>query len=393
MKNNKLEANILIAVNALRKTIEMFAGPFLTTYFIKTSAESILDVSIYNIMCYVILIISFYFIGFIIKSKFRIGSLRVGVITNFIYILSIIILKEKVIDYLWLLSILYGISSALYYLPYNLFTSSKIKNEDRTRYEVVKEIVLSTINIVLPIALGSIITVTNYIQTAVIILVISLIQVILSFFITPIEESKETFRIRNVFSAIKKDKNVRNIMLTEYLIGVCISYSALVTITTILVYNAFSSDLNLGIVTSVAAVLQLVVLHLYGKYYENKDNSKILILSSLVPIFCLGMFLIFKNNATVVIYNLGYTIFVKLIDVIRVVKLYDVSNSSEHIDKTNLCEFWVLREICLNLGRVTGFVLLFIAGLLNTTIALNVVMIVLSLTIFVSGMVLKTVKA
>lgn len=393
MKNNKLEANILIAVNALRKTIEMFAGPFLTTYFIKTSAESILDVSIYNIMCYVILIISFYFIGFIIKSKFRIGSLRVGVITNFIYILSIIILKEKVIDYLWLLSILYGISSALYYLPYNLFTSSKIKNEDRTRYEVVKEIVLSTINIVLPIALGSIITVTNYIQTAVIILVISLIQVILSFFITPIEESKETFRIRNVFSAIKKDKNVRNIMLTEYLIGVCISYSALVTITTILVYNAFSSDLNLGIVTSVAAVLQLVVLHLYGKYYENKDNSKILILSSLIPIFCLGMFLIFKNNATVIIYNLGYTIFVKLIDVIRVVKLYDVSNSSEHIDKTNLCEFWVLREICLNLGRVTGFVLLFIAGILNTSIALNIVMIVLSLTIFVSGMVLKTVKA
>ena len=93
MKNAHLEGNVIIAINALKNIIVLFLGPFLTAYFIKTSQESIVDLSIYYIFSYILLAIGSFVIAGIIKNKFRIGMFRIGVILNFIYILAIIILK------------------------------------------------------------------------------------------------------------------------------------------------------------------------------------------------------------------------------------------------------------------------------------------------------------
>lgn len=100
MKEYQKESTIIIIINALRKIIEIFSGPFLTTYFIKTSLESILDISIYNTFSYIVLAITCLIVGYIIKNKFKMAAFRAGVIINFIYILTISILKEKIIYHL-----------------------------------------------------------------------------------------------------------------------------------------------------------------------------------------------------------------------------------------------------------------------------------------------------
>ena len=93
MKDKKQESNIIIAISAMNKVIQLFLGPFLTAYFIKKSQESIVDLSIYNIISYIILGIGSFIIASIIKNKFRIGMFRIGVILNYIYILTIIVLR------------------------------------------------------------------------------------------------------------------------------------------------------------------------------------------------------------------------------------------------------------------------------------------------------------
>lgn len=55
MKNTKSEGNIIIAINAMKKIMTLFLGPFLTTYFIKTSQESIVDLSTYYIFSNILL--------------------------------------------------------------------------------------------------------------------------------------------------------------------------------------------------------------------------------------------------------------------------------------------------------------------------------------------------
>lgn len=67
MINKKLEGNSIIAINNMRKIMDMFLGPFLTAYFIKTSKDSINSISIYYIFSYLILAILTYFVATIIK--------------------------------------------------------------------------------------------------------------------------------------------------------------------------------------------------------------------------------------------------------------------------------------------------------------------------------------
>ena len=126
----KSEANIIIAINAAKKIMIIFLGPFLTAYFIKTSAESMIDLSIYYIFSYILLGLGSIIVATIIKNKFQIGMFRIGVITNFIYILSILILRENIVNHLVIISILYGISSSAYWFPYNTFVINKIENSN-----------------------------------------------------------------------------------------------------------------------------------------------------------------------------------------------------------------------------------------------------------------------
>ena len=128
MKKKKLEENVIIAIDCLKKIMVLFLGPFLTAYFIKVSNSSAVDLSIYYIFSYIILALGSLIVASIIKNKFRIGMFRVGVILNFIYILTIIVLKENIVNHLAIISILYGASSSVYWFPYNLFVINKINN-------------------------------------------------------------------------------------------------------------------------------------------------------------------------------------------------------------------------------------------------------------------------
>lgn len=392
LKNKKLEANIIIAITALKRIMLIFIGPFLTTYFIKKSAESISDLSIYYIFSYIILAIGSFFVAIIVKNKFRIGMFRIGVIINFFYIMAIIILKEKIIDNLWLISILYGLSASAYFFPYNLFVINKVDNSERTSYTVKSIIVESIVGILCPFLLGSIITVTNYELTALIILVISFIQIILSFRLTPDKENElPKFDARNTWNKLKKNKQIQKMSIVEFFIGMNVSDGALEILMTILIFNSFKTDMNLGIITSIIAILSIIAVQTYGKAYKNRDDSKFIVISSILPVISVLTLLLWRNNVTIIIYNICYVIFTKLLSLTRQIRLFNLSDSYI-VDKNSQCEFFAIREVILNLGRVTSYILLLFAGLSGSEIAFNIVMILLTLSILVMGLNVRKIE-
>lgn len=386
MKNKKTEENIIIAINAIKKVMILFLGPFLTAYFIKKSQESIIDLSIYYIFSYILLGVGSFIVASIIKNKFRVGMFRVGVIFNFIYIMAIIILKEKIVDYLWLISILYGVSSSIYWFSYNLFVINKIDNERRTEYTVKSKIISSIIGVLCPIVLGSIITVTNYELTAIIILIISIIQIILSFMLSPDNKTNlSKFNARQTFDKLKSDKQIRRTSIVEFFIGMNVSDGALEILMTILILDSFKTDMNLGIITSITTVLSMICVHLYGKIYKKRDDKSLVIASSILPVIAVFILLIWRNNITIIIYNICYVIFTSLLALTREIRLFNISDSYI-VDKNNQCEFFALREGILNMGRVIGYTMLLLAGLTNSRFVLSIVMILLTLSIPITGL-------
>ena len=392
MKSKNIEGNIIIAINAMKKIMVIFLGPFLTAYFIKTSQESIIDLSIYYIFSYILLAIGTFIVANIIKNKFRIGMFRIGVILNFFYIMSIIVLKEKIINHLEIISVLYGISSSAYWFPYNLFVINKIDNNERTEYTVKSKIVSSVIGILCPILLGSIITATNYELTAVIILFISLIQIILSFMLMPKEEKNlPKFNFKNTWNKLKNNKQIRKMSIVEFFIGMNVSDGALEVLMTVLIFNSFKTNMNLGIITSITTVLSMICVHMYGKIYKNRDDKKIIIISCILPVISVLILLVWRNNITVIIYNVCYVIFTSLLTLTREIRLFNLSDSYI-VDKNNQCEFFAIREGILNCGRVFGYLMLLLAGVSGSNLVLNVVMVLLTLSIFIMGLNIRKIE-
>ncbi len=385
MKNKKIEADIIIAINAMKKIMILFLGPFLTAYFIKTSKESLIDLSLYYVLSYIILAIGSFLVASIIKNKFRIGMFRIGVILNFFYIMFIVILKEKIVDHLGLMSILYGISSSTYWFSYNLFSINKIENIKRTEYTVKSKIVSSTIGIICPILLGTIITATNYELTAVIILFISIIQIILSFMLTPDKENElPKFNLKNTWNNLKDNNQIRKTSLVEFLIGMNVSDGALEILMTILIFDSFKTNMNLGIITSITTILSMIFVHIYGKVYKNKDDKIIITISSILPVISVLVLLMWKNNITIIIYNVCYVIFTSLLTLTREIRLFNLADSYI-VDKNNQTEFFAIREGILNCGRIFGYLMLLFAGLSGNQFILNIVMVLLTLSILAMG--------
>lgn len=373
------ESDNLIIISSLRKIIEIFFGPFLTTYFIKVSYNSLLDLSIYNIITYVVLGIGGLIVGYIVRNKFQLGMFRIGVISNFIYILSIVILKESIIEYLPIIAFLYGFSLTTYYYPYNLFIANKVTNKERANYELKKQLSNTIIAILTPIILGGIITTANFQLTALIILFISLIQIILSFFIKPHENKNYKFTPIKSLKNLIKNKDVVNMFKVEYFKGMNVSSGALEIVVVVLIFNAFRTDLNLGILSSISSIFMLVLQYIYTKKFKNRNDKLMILLYSIIPVISLILFLNFTNNITVVLYYFCYTAFVNVLNFIISIRLYNLSNIKT-IREENEMEFWSIRELVLNLGRITSYILLFIIAKIGIEY-LNYLLISLTLTI------------
>lgn len=391
-KKIKSEQNTIIIMDAIKKIMTIFLGPFLTAYFISTSTNSILNIAIYYIFTYATMALSTLVVAALAEKRNRIKIFRIGIILNFIYILIIILLKEKIINYLPIISILYGISASCYYFPYNLFIINKVKNTERTNYMVKLFITISVVGILFPIIFGSIITITNYILTAVIVLFISLIQIILSFFITDNHNGYlEEYNLKKAWLELKKNKQVINCLAGEFFIGMNICNGTLETVMVILILNSFKTNINLGIITSIATLLSILVVKIYGLIYNKRDDKKVIIISSIIPVISLIIFLILKTNTTVIIYKFSYVIFAEILSLVRKIKIFNLSNS-KIVNKSNQCEFNAIREVTLNVGRVTGYTLLLLAGLTQSAVVLNIVTIILTLSLLVMSINLTKVK-
>lgn len=127
------------------------------------------------------------------------------------------------------------------------------------------------------------ITVTNYILTAVIILLVSVIELMCSFYVSQIPDKQRKYNLLKTLQKFMKNKQLKKWFLVEFVIGLVISDAALGVLITILILNSFETDMNLGIINSITAIIILVITFLYAKYYKGKNDKNIIIISSILP--------------------------------------------------------------------------------------------------------------
>lgn len=176
-------SKIIILDRVIGNIIELFLSTFLAAYFYKITEDNMIYISIYYIISWISATIGAFLLGDYIKRKNKVVLYRYGTFIKAIYILLIIILKEKILDYVWLIAIIYGISTATTGFPFNMMESEAVDEKERTKYMGYKSAIGEITKIVVPIFLGAYITYTSYEIAAILLFVFSIIKLIISLFI------------------------------------------------------------------------------------------------------------------------------------------------------------------------------------------------------------------
>lgn len=356
---------ILFSLRILKSILNNFVDVFLVLYFLNVSNSNILPLGIYKLVAIIAIWLVIFLARNYCKSSGRIRFLRIGVILYFLYFLAIIVLREKVVDYIYFIGLLYGLEEGFYYSVYNMIESDGIENKDRAKYIGSYTAVKNIISIIFPLIFGGLIQKSGFINATIFALFIVVLQIILSniFKDNNIPKGKKT-DFKKFGEVVKNHNEFKNIIAAKICAGLTYSEGALSYVITIYIIKIFSESMSLGIFTSIFSIISVIIGLLFVKVIKPKHYNNLMIFTSTITIILLCIMLLNCNFVTIVLYNLFQTISKGLTDLINERNVSNFSNISA-IKKEFKVEYFLSIETSLFIGRVISNILFIFMAFTN----------------------------
>lgn len=346
--------NVLFSFRVLKSILNHFVSSFLVLYFLTLSESNILPLGIYNIVSISVIFITIFLLRNICKSKYRIHLLRIGIILDLIYFIAIIVLKQNIIDYIYIVGILYGLEEGFYYSVYNMFESNGVSNKERTRYNGTYTAAKSILSIMFPLIFGSLIAVTGFLKSLIIVIIIVLIRIILSFIFKDDNlPSTNKTNLKEFTIKVSQNKNIMQMYKINIFNGLTYSEGAFKSIVTLYIIKVFSDSFSLGIFTSIFSLISCILGILFARKINKKYYSSIMKISTILTIISLCIMIIDCNAITIIIFNFLQTISKNLTTLINDTSQANLSNIDE-IKKDYKVEYFLGTELSLFIGRFIG---------------------------------------
>lgn len=386
MKNKiSKSARALMTCDLTNSIVSLFGETFLVAYFLQISNENIVQVSIYYIILYALLALGSFLLGNVMKSKpqKRVIIYRFGIVIKSVYILLIVLFKEKISQYFIVIAIFYGIAESLYWSAHDVMNMEIVDNDNRKSYMTAKRILSKLIHIIIPIILGTSIELTSFTSISIYIFVLTLFQMMISLYIDvskfEIKGKKEKYSLKkfmNELSIVQKEK-LKQVYKLSFLYGVMMdTIRVLVIIITIM---TFKTSLNLGILTTLFSICTIISLYVFNKFYQRKSLKSLLIFCSVLAVSGVIGLLLNINKTTLVIYNFTYSITVYILEVMFKIKTDNIIREF-NIEKW-IVEYHTFIDFFMELGRIIGFLLMLIIGLLNNIVYFKVLLLIVTVSI------------
>jgi hypothetical protein len=368
-KHLRANSHILIAIEALLHSKDVFVSTFLLTYLARLSASANpIAFGLYEIAGYTVMGFAALALAPVIR-KHKLAYYRLGILFEVVQITLIATLGGHVNDFLLLLAFINGMGSTFFWRPNAFFSITEIPNRRRISFETKKAIFGSLAKIASPIILGLIISDTTYSATANIILVITLAQLALSLLLKPTAKIKTAPKSANLLQVLRQMlslKSIRQIMFLHFLRGALVSGSAILVVVTTITNNTFHSDADIGAFTTVAAIFSTALLLLYGKQplKDSKYSRCLSLISAPLAVLPVIIFVLYPTPAMTAVCYISTLALVKtFLNTICTVRVHNVLNAEHKIHQT-LFEAEAVMEAFLCLGRVLSLLIMVAFSLL-----------------------------
>jgi YQGE family putative transporter len=352
MEKKMSNYKVLFGLRVLKSIISSFVDIFLVLYFLNISDSNILPLGIYKLVAVITIYLVIFLNRNFAKSKHRANLMRIGIIFDFVYFTTIILLKDKVVDYIYLIGLLYGLEEGFYYSVYNMLESDGISNEERPKFTGSYTATKSILSIIFPLIFGSLIYATGFLKALAIVFVIVVIRIILSFIFKDknIPNTNKT-NMKEFFKLTKNSKKFKQMYLIEFFNGLTYSEGAFSYIVTIYIIKVFSNSFSLGVFTSIFSVITCIIGILFAKIIKKEHYATMIKVSMTFTIISLFIMIFNCNFVTIVLFNLFQTISKSLMDLINGNSQGNLCND-ERIRKEYKVEYWLTNETALCIARI-----------------------------------------
>ncbi len=355
------DLSLLLIIGGLYSLSIALSNTFVNIYLWKQSGE-LADLAMYNLSIVVAQPLTFILAGRWAKKVDRVIVLRIGVIFLALFYVTVLLVGTKASDYLLLLGVLLGIGYGFYWLAYNVLTFEITEPETRDFFNGFLGILGSVGGMIGPVAAGFIISRLEKLTGYTVVFGLSLglfsIAVLLSFFLKR-RPAHGRYWFQRIISERKHDKNWRMITNAHYFQG--LREGVFVFIVSVFVFIATDSEMALGTYGLINSGISFLAYYFVSRMVKKEYRKKAILIGGII--LFLAIFLI--------VFNLSYfrlLLYAALIAVAYPLLLvpyssmtYDVIGRGWKAAEMRI-EYIVVRELFLNLGRVSS-ILLFLAAI------------------------------
>jgi len=356
------EKNVMFLLNVFKNIINVYFDTFFVFYFFKVANYEVLPLAKYYVTLYLFIGIGFFLIRNAMKKNIKVPYYRIGISLQAIYIALIMLLKDNIINYIFLVGIVKGIADGFYHFPKNILSIEKINNDERQRYSGLVNTVNKISSIIVPLILGVALTFMSYTNLGKIFFVLFIVMFVLTFYIDDSVHYNKKIEMKKFWKLLKDNKNVRNSLIVPFLSGFAYSSGVMGTIVTLSKINLFKTNLNLGFVDSLCAALYLIVCILYTAKIKKENFKMVTIISGIISCIVLVFFAIKPTPIILIIYLIVRNSLIGLINLITNDVVANLSNSNEL--KTEFkAEFYLARDLVYAISRSSGYLILLVVCL------------------------------
>lgn len=347
----------IIFTHSINSVVSKFTSLFLAIYFLKITDGNVASVVFYYIVKYSLnWVFSFLTLRYINKNNV-LKMYRLGLFSNGICLLALLLLGANVSEHIVLYAILDCATSLMYWSPYKMILYNFKSDNQLKKVFSYNSIVSSIISIISTVGMGYIIVNFSYEVVLTIIITLIFVACFVTFKFDKYDfENISTIKISNM-KYVLKDNQARNIFKIVFWEGMGYR-GGLTTAITLIIFFTLGSESSLGNLDAIFALLGLITAFLVKKYLKEKDNKVVFKISALAILIATIPIIFTSSFEVFVIYNVIFNIAYKITQILVDTAVFNIS-SNKIITKYQL-EYTFISEVTHGFGKAISEIILLV---------------------------------
>ena len=375
------QAVIMQIINSISTIVNLFISSFLVSFIMSINANeplsgTLISVGLYNISLYVVFTLVYFGISYIVDKTRRIWIFRISLIVKGLFIILIIFLGKKIAKFAILAGAVQGIADALYWASYNVIKGEIVSRAHFEKYATFGSILGKVVSIIFPVLIGYLIDISTFLNIAIYVFLIVIIQVVLTIFIKSMKPKGAHFDFFDYRRKLKSNSPEIKRVKRFYPLALVYGFKTVIgSIVPILTIYTFKTNLNLGIFTALTSIFSIFVLILFNKFTKYGHRKIIFAILGAIMLISSVIVAIWLEKWSYVVYNFAqsfaYIILANTIDADRNVIIKKTGFYDE------IAEHNFLTETLLNISRIIGYALMVVFGLFFDILGLKILTIIM----------------